>query len=34
VVPNLSSGTDWAAVTEQYRDAIATALQESVLPDL
>jgi len=34
VVPNLSSGTDWAAVTEQYRDAIATALQESVLPNL
>jgi phytoene desaturase len=34
VVPNLSSGTDWPAVTEQYRDAIATVLQESVLPDL
>jgi phytoene desaturase len=34
VVPNLSSGTDWAAVGEQYRQAIATALQESVLPDL
>ena len=25
---------DWAAVTERYRDAIATALQESVLPNL
>ena len=34
VVPNLSSHTDWPAVSEQYREAIATALQESVLPDL
>jgi phytoene dehydrogenase-like protein len=34
VVPNLSSETDWPAITEQYRDAIATVLQESVLPDL
>jgi phytoene desaturase len=34
VVPNLSSGTDWAAITEQYRDAVATVLQDSVLPDL
>ena len=34
VVPNLSSETDWPAVTEQYRDAIATVLQESVLPNL
>ena len=34
VVPNLSSETDWDAVKEQYRDAIATVLQESVLPDL
>jgi len=34
VVPNLSSGTDWPAVTEQYRQAIATVLQDSVLPDL
>jgi phytoene desaturase len=34
VVPNLSSGTDWPAITEQYRDAIATALQDSVLPGL
>ncbi|MDH4482901.1 MAG: phytoene desaturase, partial [Rhodoferax sp.] len=25
---------DWPAVSEQYRQAIATALQESVLPDL
>jgi phytoene desaturase len=34
VVPNLSSGTDWQAVSEQYREAIATVLQDSVLPDL
>jgi phytoene desaturase len=34
VVPNLSSGTDWPAITEQYKDAIATVLQDSVLPDL
>jgi len=34
VVPNLSSGTDWPAVTEQYRQAIATVLQDSVLPNL
>ena len=34
VVPNLSSGTDWPAITEQYRDAIATVLQDSVLPGL
>jgi phytoene desaturase len=34
VVPNLSSGTDWPAITEQYRNAIATALQDSVLPGL
>ena len=34
VVPNLSSGTDWLAITERYRDAIATALQDSVLPNL
>jgi phytoene desaturase len=26
VVPNLSSGTDWAAISDQYRDAIATVL--------
>ncbi len=34
VVPNLSSHTDWPAITEQYRDAVATVLQDSVLPDL
>jgi len=34
VVPNLSSQTDWAAVQETYRDAIATVLQDSVLPNL
>ena len=34
VVPNLSSETDWPAVTVQYQDAIATALEESVLPNL
>ncbi len=34
VVPNLSSGTDWAAIAEEYRDRVATVLQDSVLPDL
>ena len=34
LVPNLSSETDWPAVTAQYQDAIATALEESVLPNL
>ncbi len=34
VVPNLSSQTDWVAVQETYRDAIATVLQDSVLPNL
>ncbi len=34
VVPNLSSGTDWPAITEQYRDAIASVLQDAVLPNL
>jgi phytoene desaturase len=34
VVPNLSSQTDWTAVQETYRDAIATVLQDSVLPNL
>ena len=34
VVPNLSSGTDWAAISDPYRDAIASVLQDSVLPDL
>jgi len=34
VVPNLTSETDWPAVTESYKNAIATALEESVLPNL
>lgn len=34
VVPNLSSGTDWAAISESYREAVATVLQDSVLPNL
>jgi len=34
VVPRPSSGSYGAAVAESYRDAIATVLQESVLPDL
>jgi phytoene desaturase len=34
VVPNLSSGTDWQAISESYREAIASVLQDSVLPDL
>ncbi len=34
VVPNLSSDTDWPAISEQYREAIASVLQDSVLPDL
>jgi phytoene desaturase len=34
VVPNLSSGTDWNAVKDQYQDAIASVLQDSVLPNL
>ena len=34
VVPNLSSGTDWTAITEQYKEAIANVLQDSVLPGL
>jgi len=34
VVPNLSSGTDWPTISDQYRDAIASVLQDSVLPDL
>ena len=33
-VPNLQSGTDWAAHAEPYRAAIAKALEETVLPDL
>jgi len=34
VVPNLSSETDWPAITEHYKEAIAKVLQDSVLPDL
>ena len=34
VVPNLSSETDWPAITERYQDAIASVLQDTVLPDL
>ena len=33
-VPNLQSGTDWAAHAEPYRAAIAKALEETVLPHL
>jgi len=33
-VPNLQSGTDWAAHAEPYRAAIAKALEETVLPNL
>lgn len=33
-VPHLGSGTDWATVAEGYRQAIAEALEASVLPDL
>lgn len=33
-VPNLQSGTDWAAHAEPYRAAIAKALKETVLPNL
>jgi phytoene desaturase len=33
-VPNLQSGTDWAAHAEPYRAAIAKALAETVLPNL
>jgi len=33
-VPNLKSGTDWAAHAEPYRAAIAKALEETVLPHL
>ena len=33
-VPNLQSGTDWAAHAEPYRAAIAKALEETVLPAL
>jgi phytoene desaturase len=33
-VPHLGSGTDWATVAEGYRQAIAQALEDSVLPGL
>jgi len=33
-VPNLDSGTDWTQVAELYRQRIAQALSDSVLPDL
>jgi phytoene desaturase len=33
-VPNLQSGTDWAAHAEPYRASIAKALEETVLPNL
>ena len=33
-VPNLQSGTDWAAHAETYRASVAKALEETVLPNL
>ena len=33
-VPNLQSGTDWPSQAEPYREAIAAALEETVLPGL
>jgi phytoene desaturase len=33
-VPHLASGTDWAAEGERYRQAIAAALEATVLPGL
>jgi phytoene desaturase len=33
-VPHLDSGTDWATVAEGYRQTIAQALEDSVLPGL
>ena len=33
-VPHLDSGTDWAAESERYRNAIAEALENTVLPGL
>jgi phytoene desaturase len=33
-VPHLQSGTDWASRAEPYREAIAAALEQTVLPDL
>jgi phytoene desaturase len=33
-VPHLASGTDWAAHAEPYRQAVAEALERTVLPEL
>ena len=33
-VPHLGSGTDWATESERYREAIAQALEQTVLPGL
>jgi phytoene desaturase len=33
-VPHLDSGTDWTAVSERYRDAVARRLEETLLPGL
>jgi phytoene desaturase len=33
-VPHLASGTDWRATAERYRQSIARALSETLLPDL
>jgi hypothetical protein len=33
-VPHLGSGTDWARQAERYRQAIAQALEDTVLPGL
>jgi phytoene desaturase len=33
-VPHLDSGTDWQAVAESYRKAIANMLESTVMPDL
>jgi phytoene desaturase len=33
-VPHLDSGTDWQAIAESYRQAIANMLESTVMPDL
>lgn len=33
-VPHLESGTDWSETSERYRQAIASSLQDSLLPEL
>jgi phytoene desaturase len=33
-VPHLDSGTDWAAIAESYKDAVARRLEETLLPGL